>query len=84
MPPVWLELQGAQGRNTTVLPGVSPSSVPPYCVYLVLYLQAVGAARSLGVVAWLGNLDTNLPGGERRTRSARCKSGSAEHPSPIP
>lgn len=34
------------------------------------------------MAAWWGNLDTNLPGGERQTRSGRGKSGSTAHPSP--
>lgn len=66
-------------RGPTVLPVVSPSSVPPYCVYLVLYLQAVGAARPPGVVAWRGNLDTNPPGA--RDRQGQGGAGVAQRSS---
>lgn len=74
----WMESQGALQPYLEHL----HSWRLPCCVYLVLYLQAVGAARPPGVAAWWGNLDTNLPGGERQTRSGRGKSGSMAHPSP--
>lgn len=57
--------------------------MPPCGVYLVLYLQAVGAgSKATGGGGMAGNLDTNLLGGEGQGQGGAGVANGAPPPPP--
>lgn len=66
--------------SQSYLEHLHPGCLPT--VFTWSYTCRLWGRQGQGVVAWRGNLDTNLLAGERRIRSGMCRSDEGSAPSP--